>query len=93
MSRLGGVNARDIRILLEGKVDPNIVKVCTGLAERQDHLFQLLGQMAHAMDTLADSVLAHGNALGVLRDAHEQAKAAKAMGTKVGSEAADDTPT
>lgn len=93
MSRLGGVNARDIRMLLEGNTDPRMLQVVVGLAERQDHLFKLLEQMAHAMDILADSQLAHGNALGTLKDAHEAAKLAKSMGVRIQSEAADDTPT
>jgi hypothetical protein len=90
MSRLGGMNARDIRSLLDGKHHPDVVKSLASMAERQDHLFQLLEQLAHAMDTLADSILAQASAVSTLTDAHDRIKQAKAMGTKVVSGAADE---
>lgn len=90
MSRLGGMNARDIRSLLDGKHDPDVVKSLSSLAERQDHLFQLLGQLAQAMDTLASSILAQAGAVGVLTAEHDRIKQAKAMGVKVVSGAADE---
>lgn len=86
MARLGGFNARDIRSLLQGKHDPDIIRCLTEIAERQDHLFGLLETVAHAMDQLANGVLAHGSALNVLSKAHTAAKDAKAMGVKVASE-------
>ncbi len=94
MARLGGINARDIRVLMEaGGIDPRIGQTMIGLAERQDHLFHLLEQVAHAMDTMASSLLAQTSAVGDLQKRHAQLKEAKSLGIKVESEAQDDTPT
>jgi hypothetical protein len=90
MARLGGMNARDIRTLLDGKHHPDVVRSLSALAERQDHLFQLLGQLASAMDSLADSLLTQASAVGVLTAEHDRIKQAKAMGVKVVSGAADE---
>lgn len=86
-SRLGGMNARDIRILLRGKVDPDLGKVLVALAERQDHLFQLLGQLAQSMDVMADGLLAQANAVGAMQGKHDDIKRARQAGVKVASEA------
>lgn len=90
MARLGGMDPKEIRSLLQGKHHPDLVKCVAGISERQDHLFHLLGQLASAMDTLADSILAQAGALDTLKSAHDRAKAAKAMGVKVSSGAADE---
>lgn len=86
MARLGGTNARDIRMELQSRADPKLVGILCDLAERQDHLYGLLEQVAHAMDQLANGMLAQGNAVTALTKAHDAAKAAKAMGIKVDSE-------
>lgn len=88
MARLGGTNARDIRMLMEGKYPPEVVKAVAGLAERQDHLFQLLGQLAQALDGIADTLLVHTRAVDSLKTEHEKIKQAKSMGVTVASEAA-----
>lgn len=88
--RLGGMNARDIRVLLRGKVDPDLGKTLVALAERQDHLFQLLGQLAQSMDVLADALMAQGNAVSGMQRMHDDIKLAKRAGVKVASEVARD---
>lgn len=84
--RLGGTNARDIRSLLQGNTDPKLIKILADLAERQDHLFQLLGQLAHAMDQLADSHLTLTKVSERLKNEHEAIKKAKSLGVLVESE-------
>ncbi len=86
MTALGGMGARDIRMLLRGKVDPDVGKVLVSLADRQDHLYQLMAQMAEMMNIMADGQLATTNAVGVLRDQNEALKAAKRAGVNVASE-------
>lgn len=86
MARLGGMNARDIRVLLRGNIDPALGKVLVGLAERQDHLFQLLGQLAQNMDSMANSLLAQGGAVASLQGAHDRIKQARSGGISVQSE-------
>lgn len=88
--RLGGTNARDVRMLLQGKIDPEVVRVLADLAERQDHLFQLLGQAAHAIDRMADAHMSLTRVSERLKEEHLALKAAKAIGVKVESEAASD---
>jgi hypothetical protein len=84
--RLGLSNARDIRHMLQGNTDPKLIKILADLAERQDHLYQLLGQMAHAMDTLASTQMAVTRATEVLKDEHDRIKRARSAGVKVETE-------
>lgn len=90
MSRLGGTNARDIRSLLQGNADPRFIKILADLAERQDHLYQLLGQLAHAFDQMATNQINLTKVSERLKEEHLALKAAKAVGVKVESEAAGD---
>ena len=89
-TRLGGVNARDIRIMLRGKIDPEIGKVLVGLAERQDHLYQLMGQLASHMDTMASGLLATTSGIQALKEKHDEIKQARRGGVTVASEVARD---
>ena len=89
-TRLGGVNARDIRMLLRGSIDPQLGKVLVGLAERQDHLYQLLITLATSFDKLATALLVQSTVSEHLMGMHQQIKEAKAMGVKVESSAAED---
>lgn len=84
--RLGLSNARDIRHALQGNTDPKVIKILADLAERQDHLFQLLGQLAHAMDIMASSLLATTTGVKALQDKHDEIKRARAAGVKVETE-------
>jgi ABC-type transporter Mla subunit MlaD len=84
--RLGGTNARDIRQALQGNTDPKLVKIIADLADRQDHLFQLMHQLAKALDVLTDGQLAMARATDTLRTEHERIKKAKSMGVVIETE-------
>lgn len=92
MPRLGGMNARDIRMLLrtvEG-IHPKLMEVLTGLADRQDHLYQLLGAAAEGIDKLATLNKQTQEVMGKLAQTDRRIREAKAMGVTVDSEVVRD---
>ena len=83
MPRLGGMNARDIRMELQGNIDPKIGKVLVGLADRQDHLYQLMIGLAQSLDTMADSLLKQANGIKGMQEVSARVKNAKATGVSI----------
>jgi hypothetical protein len=91
MPRLGGMNARDVRMLLANvECDPRLKTVLAGIAERQDHLFHLLGSAAEGIDRLATMIGQSQMVMGKVMKAHDDLVAAKRAGVTVASESARD---
>lgn len=91
MPRLGGMNARDIRVDLERvECDPRLKHVLAALAERQDHLFQLIGSAAEGIDRLASMMQNSQQLMGRVMKEHDALIAAKRAGVSVASEVVRD---